>query len=142
MVIAFLIKITKKEIKFHMKTTMNYDMLISDMYKIYLYCINLNNVKKFQPINNKYTTIDTTMLACYIFFKLVQDENLNINDAKIIIRNELIKKLINYSTGNLEGEMENLDQKRNRLYKISNKKRTVKILIQKMILEVPSKSSF
>lgn len=95
-----------------MKTTINYDMLISDMYKIYLYCIDSNNVRKFQPINNKYTTIDTTMLACYIFFELVQDENLNINDAKLIIGNELIKKLINYSTGNLEVEMENLEQKR------------------------------
>lgn len=95
-----------------MKTTINYNMLISDMYKIYLYCIDSNNVRKFQPINNKYTTIDITMLACYIFFELVQDENLNINDAKLIIGNELIKKLINYSTGNLEVEMENLEQKR------------------------------
>ncbi|MBP3707834.1 MAG: HD domain-containing protein [Clostridia bacterium] len=95
-----------------MKNNINYDMLISDMYKIYLYCIDSNNVKKFQTINNKYTTIDTTMLACYIFFQLVQDKNLNLNDAKIIIGNALIKKLVNYSTGNLEVEIENVAHKK------------------------------
>lgn len=95
-----------------MKNTTNYDMLISDMYKIYLYCIDSNNVKKFQTINNKYTTIDTTMLASYIFFQLVQDQNLNTDEAKKIIGNELIKKLVNYSTGNFEVEIENIDQKK------------------------------
>ncbi len=95
-----------------MKNNINYNMLINDMYKIYLYCIDSNNVKKFQTINNKYTTIDTTMLACYIFFQLVQDKNLNLNDAKIIIGNALIKKLVNASTGNFDVEIENIDYKK------------------------------
>lgn len=34
-----------------MEENTNYEMLIRDMYKIYLYCIDSNNVKKFQKIN-------------------------------------------------------------------------------------------
>lgn len=110
-----------------MKNTTNYDMLISDMYKIYLYCIDSNNVKKFQTINNKYTTIDITMLASYIFFQLVQDQNLNADEAKKIIGNALIKKLVNYSTGNLDVEIENVDHK-----KIYNKVKDI-VLNEKML---------
>lgn len=85
-----------------MEENTNYEMLIRDMYKIYLYCIDSNNVKKFQTINNKYTTTDKAMLSIYIFLQLIEKENINKEEAKKYIGNVLIKNLVNCSTGNFE----------------------------------------
>lgn len=88
----------------------NYQEIIKDMYKIYLYCIDANNVKKFQTINNKYTTIDTTMIASYIFLQLIKTKNINREEAIKVIGNALIKNLVNYSTGNFEVDIKDDEQ--------------------------------
>lgn len=89
-------------LKFDNNFEENYQEIIEDMYKIYLYCIDANNVKKFQNINNKYTTTDITMIATYIFLQLIKRQEIDKREITKVIGNAFIKNLINYSTGNFE----------------------------------------
>ncbi len=97
-------------LKFDNNFEENYQEIIEDMYKIYLYCIDSNNVKKFQTINNKYTTTDMTMIAAYIFLELAKREKISKKEITQVIGNAFVKNLINYSTGNFEVDIKDNTQ--------------------------------
>ena len=87
-----------------------YSNIIEDMYKIYLFGIDSNYVRRNQPINNKYTTIDETMLSVYIYLKILEKSKFQNDNKYKVIANALIKQLVNSQTGNMGVDVENKEE--------------------------------
>jgi len=87
-----------------------YQNLMEDMYKIKMYAADANHVKKNQPVNNRYTTIHSTMLAIFFFLKLSEKEYGKLNAANDMIQNALMVQLVNFSTGNMGVDSESEKQ--------------------------------
>lgn len=51
------------------------EIILDDLFKIYLSSIDSYNSKILQTINEKYTIIDKSMLAVYLYVKILEDRN-------------------------------------------------------------------
>lgn len=75
--------------------------IIEDLFKIYNSLIDSNNVIIYQTINQKYTSIDKSMLTAYLHIQGLVQMQINDNEAKEKIINYLVKQSITSETGNL-----------------------------------------
>lgn len=79
--------------------------IIEDLFKIYLSCLDSYNAKIYQVVNDKYTIIDKSMLAIYLYVKILEDRN-DKNEAAIdVLSNYILKQVIFSETGNLALEI-------------------------------------
>lgn len=51
------------------------EIILDDLFKIYLSSIDSYNSKILQTINEKYTIIDKSTLAVYLYVKILEDRN-------------------------------------------------------------------
>ena len=79
--------------------------IIEDLIKIYLASIDSNNSKIHQIINEKYTIIDRSMLAVYIFVKIIEDRKEKNEEVTKVLTNYILKQAIYGETGNLSFEI-------------------------------------
>ncbi len=79
--------------------------IIEDLIKIYLSSIDSYNSKIYQTVNDKYTIIDKSMIAIYLFIKIIEDRNEKNEDITDVISNYLLKQIIYGETGNLAFEI-------------------------------------
>ena len=49
--------------------------IIEDIFKIYISSIDSYNSKIHQTVNDKYTIIDKSMIAIYLFIKIIEERN-------------------------------------------------------------------
>ena len=75
--------------------------IIEDLIKIYLASIDSNNSKIHQIVNEKYTVIDKSMLAVYIFVKIIEDREEKNKEVTKVLTNYILKQAIYGETGNL-----------------------------------------
>lgn len=75
--------------------------IIEDILKIYLASIDSYNSKIHQTINDKYTIIDKSMIAVYLYVKILEDRNEKNNESTSVLSNYLLKQIIYSETGNL-----------------------------------------
>jgi len=75
--------------------------IIEDILKIYLASIDSYNSKIYQTINDKYTIIDKSMIAVYLYVKILEDRNEKNNESTSVLSNYLLKQIIYSETGNL-----------------------------------------
>lgn len=85
--------------------------IIEDLFKIYISCIDSYNSKIHQTINNKYTIIDKSMIAIYLFIKIIEDRNEQNQVITDTISNYLLKQIIYGETGSLAFEISESDFK-------------------------------
>lgn len=74
---------------------------IEDLFKIYNSAIDAYNAKILQTINDKYTIIDKSMLASYLYIKILDELEIKEKKANDLLINYLIKQVIYSETGNL-----------------------------------------
>ena len=55
--------------------------IIEDLFKIYNSLIDSNNVIIYQTINQKYTSIDKSMLTAYLYIQGLVQMQINDNEA-------------------------------------------------------------
>lgn len=79
--------------------------IIEDLFKIYLASIDSYNSKIYQTINDKYTIIDKSMIAIYLFTKIIEDRNEKNQEVTDVLSNYLLKQVIYGETGNLVFEI-------------------------------------
>lgn len=75
--------------------------IIEDLFKIYLSSIDSYNSKIYQTINDKYTIIDKSMIAAYLFVKVVEDRNEKNQIITDVLSNYLLKQIIYGETDNI-----------------------------------------
>lgn len=88
--------------------------IVEDLFKIYLASIDSYNSKIYQTINDKYTIIDKSMLAIYLFIKIIEDRNEKNQEVTEVFSNYLLKQIIYGETGNLAFEIS--DKSKVKLY--------------------------
>lgn len=77
-------------------------LVLEDLFKVFLGIIDSYNSKILQTINEKYTIIDKSMLAVYLYIKILEDRKER-NDLSVeVLRNYLLKQSIYGETGNLD----------------------------------------
>ena len=81
------------------------EIILDDLFKIYLSSIDSYNSKIWQTINDKYTIIDKSMLAVYLYIKILEDRNEKDQIAVDTLTNYLLKQIIYGETGNLALEI-------------------------------------
>lgn len=79
--------------------------IIEDLFKIYLSSIDSYNAKIHQVVNDKYTIIDKSMLAVYIYVKILEDRNERNEGVTDVLSNYLLRQIIFGETGNLSIEI-------------------------------------
>lgn len=79
--------------------------IIEDLFKIYLSSIDSYNAKIYQVVNDKYTIIDKSMLAVYLYVKILEDRNEKNEKATDVLSNYLLRQIIFSETGNLSIEI-------------------------------------
>ena len=79
--------------------------IIEDLFKIYLSSIDSYNAKIHQVVNDKYTIIDKSMLAAYIYVKILEDRNERNEGVTDVLSNYLLRQIIFGETGNLSIEI-------------------------------------
>lgn len=85
--------------------------IIEDLFKIYISCIDSYNSKIHQIVNDKYTIIDKSMIAVYLFVKIVEDKNERTQVVTDTLSNYLLKQIIYGETGSLAFEISESDFK-------------------------------
>lgn len=85
--------------------------IIEDLFKIYISCIDSYNSKIHQTINDKYTIIDKSMIAIYLFIKIIEDRNEQNQVITDTVSNYLLKQIIYGETGSLAFEISESDFK-------------------------------
>ena len=90
-------------------------LILEDLFKIYISCIDSYNSKILQTINDKYTIIDKAMLAVYLYVKILEDRKENSLESEEVLINYLLKQTIYGETGNLALEI--TDKTKIELYK-------------------------
>ena len=90
-------------------------LVLEDLFKIYISCIDSYNSKILQTINDKYTIIDKAMLAVYLYVKILEDRKENSLESEEVLINYLLKQTIYGETGNLALEI--TDKTKIELYK-------------------------
>ncbi len=88
--------------------------LIEDFFKIYLSAIESYNSKICQTVNDKYTVIDKSMIAVYLFVKVIEDRDEKNQECTDTLVNYLLKQIIYSETGNIVFEIS--DDSRKKLY--------------------------
>ena len=88
--------------------------IIEDLIKIYLASIDSNNARIYQTVNEKYTIIDRSMLAVYIFVKIIEDRKIKNKGVTEVLTNYILKQAIYGETGNLSFEIR--DKTKTELY--------------------------
>lgn len=81
------------------------ELVLADLFKVYLSAIDSYNSKILQTINEKYTIIDKSMFAVYIFVKILEDRNEHDSIAEETLKNYMLKQIIYCETGNLALEI-------------------------------------
>ena len=79
--------------------------IIEDLFKIYISCFDSYNSKIYQTVNDKYTIIDKSMLAVYLYIKILDDRNEVNQEATRTLSNYLLRQIIYGETGNLAFEI-------------------------------------
>lgn len=79
--------------------------IIEDLLKIYLSGVDSYNSKIYQTVNDKYTIIDKSMVATYLFVKIIEDRNERNNQVVEVLSNYLLRQIIYSETGNLAFEI-------------------------------------
>lgn len=79
----------------------NIEDIIEDVFKIYLSSIDSYNSKIYQIVNDKYTVIDKSMLAVYLFIKIIEDRNEKNEQVTNVLSNYLLRQIIYSETGNI-----------------------------------------
>ena len=79
--------------------------IIEDLFKIYISCIDSYNSKIHQIVNDKYTIIDKSMIAVYLFVKIIEDRNEKNQVVTDTLSNNLLKQIIYGETGSLAFEI-------------------------------------
>lgn len=90
-------------------------LILEDLFKIYISCIDSYNSKILQTINDKYTIIDKAMLAVYLYVKILEDRKESSIESEEVLINYLLKQIIYGETGNLALEI--TDKTKIELYK-------------------------
>lgn len=85
--------------------------IIEDIFKIYISSIDSYNSKIHQTVNEKYTIIDKSMIAIYLFVKIIEDRNEKNQLVTDTLSNYLLKQIIYGETGNLVFEISESDFK-------------------------------
>lgn len=80
--------------------------IIEDLFKIYISCSDSYNSKIKQTINDKYTIIDKSMLAIYLYIKILEDRNEKNQEIVDVLKNYILKQVIYSETGNIVFEIE------------------------------------
>ncbi len=75
--------------------------IIGDLFKIYNSAIDAYNSLIFQTINDKYTIIDKSLVAVYLYVKILDGLNVKDDEANKVLKNYLLKQVIYSETGNL-----------------------------------------
>ena len=88
--------------------------IVEDLFKIYISAIDSYNSKIMQTINEKYTIIDKSMFATYIYIKILENAQIDKHADQGNLRNYLLKQIIYGETGNLALEIS--DQKVKKSY--------------------------
>lgn len=83
--------------------------IVEDLFKIYISCIDSYNSKIHQIVNDKYTIIDKSMIAVYLFVKIVEDRNEKNQMLTNTLSNYLLKQIIYGETGSLAFEISESD---------------------------------
>lgn len=83
--------------------------IIEDIFKIYISSIDSYNSKIHQTINDKYTIIDKSMIAVYLFVKIIEDRKEQNQVVTDTLSNYLLKQIIYSETGNLSFEISETD---------------------------------
>ena len=83
--------------------------IIEDLFKIYISCIDSYNSKIHQIVNDKYTIIDKSMIAVYLFVKIIEDRNEKNQVVIDTLSNNLLKQIIYGETGSLAFEISESD---------------------------------
>ncbi len=86
------------------------ELVLDDLFKIYLSSIDSYNSKILQTINEKYTIIDQSMLAVYLYIKILEDRKEKSSLATDTLSNYLLKQIIYGETGNLALEITDKSQ--------------------------------
>ena len=86
------------------------EIILDDLFKIYLSSIDSYNSKILQTINEKYTIIDKSTLAVYLYVKILEDRNEKEKLAIDTLTNYLLKQIIYGETGNLALEITDKSQ--------------------------------
>lgn len=86
------------------------EIILDDLFKIYLSSIDSYNSKIWQTMNDKYTIIDKSMLAVYLYIKILEDRNETPQIAVDTLTNYLLKQIIYGETGNLALEITDQSQ--------------------------------
>ena len=81
------------------------EIILDDLFKIYLSSIDSYNSKILQTINEKYTIVDQAMLAVYLYIKILEDRGEKDSIAIETLSNYLLKQIIYGETGNLALEI-------------------------------------
>lgn len=79
--------------------------IIEDLIKIYLSITDSYNSKIYQTINDKYTIIDKSMVAVYLFVKIIEDRNEKNQKIVDVLSNYLLRQVIYSETGNIAFEI-------------------------------------
>ena len=79
--------------------------IVEDLFKIYISAIDSYNSKIMQTINEKYTIIDKSMFATYIYIKILENAQIDKHADQGTLRNYLLKQIIYGETGNLALEI-------------------------------------
>lgn len=79
--------------------------IIEDLVKIYLSITDSYNSKICQTLNDKYTIIDKSMVAVYLFVKIIEDRNEKNKEATYVLSNYLLRQVIYSETGNIAFEI-------------------------------------
>lgn len=82
-------------------------LVLEDLLKVYLSCLDSYNSKILQNINEKYTIIDKAMFAVYLYVKILEDRKEENSSSKEVLANYLLKQIIYGETGNLDLEISN-----------------------------------
>lgn len=83
------------------------ESFITDFLKIYNNLIDSNNAKIREVVNDKYTIIDRSMLAVYLYVRLLINTKENSEERKKALKNYLLKQSIYGETGNLSLDITN-----------------------------------
>jgi 5'-deoxynucleotidase YfbR-like HD superfamily hydrolase len=86
-----------------------YNDITEDLFKIYLSILDANKAKIFQNINSKYTVIDKTMIASYIYLKMLSELKLPFEGGINVLINNLLKPVVLSETGNIFIELDEYD---------------------------------
>lgn len=79
--------------------------IIEDLFKIYLAVCDSDNSKIYQTVNDKYTIIDKSMLAIYLFVKIIEEREERNQEVTDVLSNYLLRQVIYSETGNLAFEI-------------------------------------